>query len=73
MRRDLAGCFGKFGFEDPKKAGDVARRMGRRGRKVNFYHCVHCQRWHVGSSLKKRLKDWHRRQNGKRPSVDSWD
>lgn len=59
MKHDLAGCFGKFGFETQRLAGEVAKRMSRRGRRVHTYRCCDCKLWHVGNSTGKRKK-WRR-------------
>lgn len=43
-------CTGK-GAYTPTQARRIATEMRRRGRKkMDPYHCIHCNAWHVGSS-----------------------
>ena len=45
-------CIGKQGFKSSKAAGDVVRRMAKRGKKVatvRVYACEVCGLWHFGN------------------------
>lgn len=55
----VKGCTGKQAFLSHDQAAPVAQRMRRKyetGCAVEAYHCVHCNRWHVGQADKKRKR-----------------
>jgi hypothetical protein len=50
--RFIAGCSGKVQFLTFTKAASTAKRMrkGNRDCHVEAYHCLHCQKFHVGEN-----------------------
>lgn len=48
----IAGCSGKVVFQTFTKAASTAKRMRKTNRDchVEAYHCLHCQKFHVGEN-----------------------